>query len=60
MVELRAWGMNVARRRGLARARVAVARKLGVILYRIDAMASTSASARIPPHPPPEANRKET
>jgi transposase len=28
---LRAWGMNVARRRGMARARVAVARKLAVI-----------------------------
>jgi transposase len=32
---LRAWGMEVARRRGMARARVAVARKLGVILYRM-------------------------
>ena len=32
---LRAWGMNVAKRRGLARARVAVARKLAVILHRI-------------------------
>jgi transposase len=32
---LRAWGMNVARRRGLARARVAVARKLAVILHRM-------------------------
>ena len=32
---LRAWGMNVARRRGMARARVAVARKLAVILHRI-------------------------
>lgn len=30
---LRAWGMHVARRRGLARARVAVARKLAVILH---------------------------
>jgi transposase len=32
---LRAWGMDVARRRGMARARVAVARKLGVILHRM-------------------------
>jgi transposase len=32
---LRAWGMQVARRRGMARARVAVARKLAVILHRI-------------------------
>ena len=30
---LRAWGMQVAQRRGLARARVAVARKLAVILH---------------------------
>jgi transposase len=32
---LRAWGMNIAKRRGMARARVAVARKLAVILHRI-------------------------
>lgn len=32
---LRAWGMTIARRRGLARARVAVARKLAVILHRM-------------------------
>lgn len=32
---LRAWGMQVARRRGMARARVAVARKLAVMLHRI-------------------------
>lgn len=31
----RAWGMNVAKRRGMARARVAVARKLAVILHRM-------------------------
>ena len=30
---LRAWGMQVARRRGMGRARVAVARKLAVILH---------------------------
>jgi transposase len=32
---LRAWGMAAARRRGMARARVAVARKLAVILHRM-------------------------
>lgn len=32
---LRAWGMGVAKRRGMARARVAVARKLAVILHRM-------------------------
>jgi transposase len=32
---LRAWGMAVAKRRGMARARVAVARKLAVILHRM-------------------------
>jgi transposase len=31
---LRAWGLQVAKRRGMARARVAVARKLAVILHR--------------------------
>ena len=29
------WGMNVAKRRGIARARVAAARKLAVILHRM-------------------------
>jgi hypothetical protein len=32
---LRAWGMQIAKRRGMARARVAVARKLTVILHRM-------------------------
>ena len=32
---LRAWGMKVAEARGMARARVAVARKLAVILHRM-------------------------
>jgi transposase len=32
---LRAWGMKVAKRRGMARARVALARKLAVILHRM-------------------------
>lgn len=32
---LRAWGMAVAKRRGMNRARVAVARKLAVILHRM-------------------------
>jgi len=33
--KLKAWGMNVAKRRGMAKARVAVARKLAVILHRM-------------------------
>lgn len=32
---LRAWGMKIAKQRGMARARVAVARKLAVILHRM-------------------------
>ena len=32
---LRAWGMRVAKRRGMARARVAVARKLACVLHRM-------------------------
>lgn len=32
---LRAWGMKIAKARGMARARVAVARKLSVILHRM-------------------------
>jgi len=32
---LRAWGMKVAKARGMAPARVAVARKLAVILHRM-------------------------
>lgn len=32
---LKAWGIGVARRRGMAKARVAVARKLAVILHRM-------------------------
>jgi transposase len=32
---LRAWGMQIAKRRGMARARVAVARKLAVLLHRM-------------------------
>lgn len=32
---LRAWGMKVAKSRGMARARVAVARKLAIVLYRM-------------------------
>ena len=33
--KLRAWGVAVARRRGAKRARVAVARKLAVIMHRM-------------------------
>ena len=32
---LRAWGTQVAKRRGMARARVTVARKLAVVLHRV-------------------------
>jgi transposase len=32
---LRAWGMQIAQRRGMARARIAVGRKLAAILHRI-------------------------
>jgi hypothetical protein len=32
---LRAWGMKVAKHRGMPRARVAVARKLAVVLHRM-------------------------
>jgi transposase len=32
---LRAWGMKIAKHRGMARARVAVARKLATILHRM-------------------------
>jgi transposase len=32
---LRAWGMKIAKHRGMARARVALARKLAVILHRM-------------------------
>ncbi len=32
---LKVWGMSIAKRRGMARARVAVARKLAIILYRM-------------------------
>ncbi|SES10640.1 Transposase [Sphingobium sp. YR768] len=32
---LKAWGMGIAKRRGMAKARVAVARKLAVILHRM-------------------------
>jgi len=32
---LKAWGMRIAKRRSLSKARVAVARKLAVILHRM-------------------------
>lgn len=38
---LRVWGLQIAKRRGLARARVAVARKLAVILHRMWSDGST-------------------
>ena len=33
--KLKAWAMNVAKRRGAKRAKVALARKLGVVLHRM-------------------------
>ena len=54
---LRAWGMNVAKRRGMARARVAVARKLAVILHRMWSDATEFRFGKEPaataPAPPP-------
>ncbi len=35
MVELTRWGMKIAKRRGMTRVRVAVARKLATILHRM-------------------------
>ena len=35
LVTLKAWGMAVAKRRGMRRAVVAVARKLAIIMHRI-------------------------
>lgn len=32
---LKSWGMNIAKRHGMAKARVAVARKLAVIMHRM-------------------------
>ena len=54
---LRAWGMNVARRRGMARARVAVARKLAVILHR---MWRDAADFRFGAQPPLRTSRRMT
>ena len=50
---LRAWGMNVAKRRGMARARVAVARKLAVILHRMWADGSEFRWGKQAAHPRP-------
>ena len=49
---LRAWGMNIARRRGMARARVAVARKLAVILHRMWIDATEFRFGKEPAAPP--------
>ncbi len=46
---LRAWGMKIVKQRGMARARVAVARKLAVVLHR---MWSDERSPARPPVPP--------
>lgn len=44
----RAWGMTIAKRRGMARARVAVARRLAVILHRMWADATEFRFGREP------------
>lgn len=49
---LRAWGMSIAKRRGMARARVAVARKLAVILHRMWADGTEFRFGREPSPPP--------
>ena len=41
---LKAWGMNVAKRRGMAKARVAAARKLAVIMHRMWCMMTASSA----------------
>ena len=46
MVRLRAWGMKIAKRRGMARARVAVARKLASSCTVCGSTAPNSASAK--------------
>jgi len=51
---LRAWGMSIAKRRGMARARVAVARKLAVVLHR---MWSDEAEFRFGKEPGADAGR---
>ena len=50
---LRAWGIAVAKRRGMKRATVAVARKLAVILHRMWAPAPSLSSAVRPRRPTP-------
>ena len=59
---LRAWGMKIAKRRGMARARVAVARKLAVILHRMwsdnKPIPLRQEPARPPAAPQPEAIKR--
>ena len=43
---LKAWAMQIARRRGMKKAIVALARRLAVIMHRIWSMAPSSAGAR--------------
>lgn len=49
---LKAWAMAVAKRRGTKKARVALARKLGIILHRmwVDVTASAGPTRRLPWH----------
>jgi hypothetical protein len=59
---LRAWGIKIAKHRGMARARVAVARKLAVILHRMwtDGASSASASSLARSLSSPELSEKES
>ncbi len=45
--KLRAWGVAIARRRGAKRARVAVARKLAVIMHRMWVSGSAFETGRV-------------
>ena len=52
---LKAWGMGLAQRRGMAKARDAVARKLAVILHRIWSDQTEFREGKAPPGPHEEA-----
>ena len=51
---LKAWAMNVARRRGLQKAIVALARRLAVIMHRLWSDGTSSAGRRRVPWRPPD------
>jgi hypothetical protein len=49
---LKRWAMDLAKRRGLKRAKVALARKLGIVLHRSGWMARSSVGPRRCKSPP--------